>query len=329
LATEINADNIDDLYDIVSGGVHYIGKTTDPNVYEGSTTGTILIDGASASVSVEAKPGDLVIKTLGADTPMEYIWDGTKWSELGSTGELGLLAFKDSASTTYTPSGSITSTPIHTDVSATLTKGDYTPAGTNAASSVTLTGGETSKLVTTTIKGVSGTATVHDTPTLSKGTLPTLTVTSKTVGTSLGSATTGSFATEGVVCTVGTGADAETLIFTNATSGTAVTAQGTLSTTSIGSASGWSAGTLPSLTAGTAVTVATANSSDTTVATGSVASNGGGATVATALHTGGTAAAQTFTGTKSTNALVTAVKYDKTTGVASTFDGTRETITVS
>ena len=43
-------------------------------------------------------------------------------------------------------------------------------------------------------------------------------------------------------------------------------------------------------------TVAKAASSATTVATGSVASDGGGATVATALRSGGTAAAQTFTG---------------------------------
>ena len=51
----------------------------------------------------------------------------------------------------------------------TISSHSYTPAGTNAASSVTLTGGSTSKLVTTSITGTNGTDTVHDTPTLTYG----------------------------------------------------------------------------------------------------------------------------------------------------------------
>lgn len=46
-------------------------------------------------------------------------------------------------------------------------------------------------------------------------------------GGSLGNATTGSFAIEGVVASMGTGNDAETLIFSNAQESDAVTAQGT------------------------------------------------------------------------------------------------------
>ena len=344
----INTNNIDDLYDIVAGGVHYRGKTTS-NIFDGADVNPIIINGETYT----AQAGDLVIKDVEGGESLEFVFDGTVWSELGSTGVLGTLAYKDNASTQYKPKGSVTTTLSQTNTQATLTKGDYTPAGTNAASSVTLSGGATSKLVTTTIKGVAGTTTLHDTPTLnttnvgsasgwSAGSLPSLGApTTKKFGTSLTAGTAVAVDIDGINCHVPTtGDDLETLVFQSASKTTlhdtptlhtedAVTAQGT-----------FSKGTLPSLTitntavgnelvAGTATVVATASANATTVATGAVANTGTGATVATALHTGGTAAAQTFTGTKAENILVTDVKYDKTTSASSTFNGIQETITVS
>ena len=344
----INTNNIDDLYDIVAGGVHYRGKTTS-NIFDGADVNPIIINGKS----YKALAGDLVIKDVDGRESLEFVFDGTVWSELGSTGVLGTLAYKDNASTQYKPKGSVTTTLSHTNTAATLTKGDYTPAGKNAASSVTLSGGATSKLVTTTIKGVAGTTTLHDTPTLNTtnvgsasnwnaGSLPSLgNPTTKKFGTSLTAGTAVAVDIDGIKCHVPTtGDDLETLVFQSASKTTlhdtptlhtedAVTAQGT-----------FSKGTLPSLTitstavgnelvAGTATVVATASANATTVATGAVANTGTGATVATALHTGGTAAAQTFTGTKAENILVTDVKYDKTTSASSTFNGIQETITVS
>ena len=344
----INTNNIDDLYDIVAGGVHYRGKTTS-NIFDGANVNPIIINGETYT----AQAGDLVIKDVDGGESLEFVFDGTVWSELGSTGVLGTLAYKDNASTQYKPKGSVTTTLSQTNTQATLTKGDYTPAGKNAASSVTLSGGATSKLVTTTIKGVAGTTTLHDTPTLnttnvgsasgwSAGSLPSLGApTTKKFGTSLTAGTAVAVDIDGINCHVPTtGDDLETLVFQSASKTTlhdtptlhtedAVTAQGT-----------FSKGTLPSLTitntavgnelvAGTATVVATASANATTVATGAVANTGTGATVATALHTGGTAAAQTFTGTKAENILVTDVKYDKTTSASSTFNGIQETITVS
>lgn len=344
----INTNNIDDLYDIVAGGVHYRGKTTS-NIFDGANVNPIIINGETYT----AQAGDLVIKDVDGGESLEFVFDGTVWSELGSTGVLGTLAYKDNASTQYKPKGSVTTTLSQTNTQATLTKGDYTPAGKNAASSVTLSGGATSKLVTTTIKGVAGTTTLHDTPTLNTtnvgsasnwnaGSLPSLgNPTTKKFGTSLTAGTAVAVDIDGINCHVPTtGDDLETLVFQSASKTTlhdtptlhtedAVTAQGT-----------FSKGTLPSLTitntavgnelvAGTATVVATASANATTVATGAVANTGTGATVATALHTGGTAAAQTFTGTKAENILVTDVKYDKTTSASSTFNGIQETITVS
>lgn len=342
----INTNNIDDLYDIVAGGVHYRGKTTS-NIFDGADVNPIIINGEPYTAQV----GDLVIKDVDGGESLEFVFDGTVWSELGSTGVLGTLAYKDNASTQYKPKGSVTTTLSQTNTQATLTKGDYTPAGTNASSSVTLSGGTTSKLVTTTIKGVAGTTTLHDTPTLNTtnvgsasgwnaGSLPSLGApTTDSFGTSLTAGTAVSVDIDGVKCSVSED-DPETLVFTSASKTTlhdtptlnkksAVTAQGT-----------FSKGTLPSLTitstvvgnelvAGTPTVVATANTSTTTVATGAVSNTGAGATVATSLHTGGTAAAQTFTGTKAENILVTDVKYDKATSASSTFNGVQETITVS
>lgn len=344
----INTNNIDDLYDIVAGGVHYRGKTTS-NVFDGANVNPIIINGETYT----AQAGDLIIKDVEGRESLEFVFDGTIWSELGSTGVLGTLAYKDNANTQYKPKGSVTTTLSQTNTQATLTKGDYTPAGKNAASSVTLSGGATSKLVTTTIKGVAGTTTLHDTPTLNTtnvgsasnwnaGSLPSLGApTTKKFGTSLTAGTAVAVDIDGINCHVPTtGDDLETLVFQSASKTTlhdtptlhtedAVTAQGT-----------FSKGTLPQLTitntavgnelvAGTATVVATASANATTVATGAVANTGTGATVATALHTGGTAAAQTFTGTKAENILVTDVKYDKTTSASSTFNGIQETITVS
>ena len=143
----INTNNIDDLYDIVAGGVHYRGKTTS-NIFDGANVNPIIINGETYT----AQAGDLIIKDVEGGESLEFVFDGTVWSELGSTGVLGTLAYKDNASTQYKPKGSVTTTLSQTNTQATLTKGDYTPVGTNAASSVTLSGGATSKLVTTTIK---------------------------------------------------------------------------------------------------------------------------------------------------------------------------------
>ena len=43
---------------------------------------------------------------------MEFIWSGSVWQEFGSTGSLGTLAFKNNASTNFTPHGSVTGTAV-------------------------------------------------------------------------------------------------------------------------------------------------------------------------------------------------------------------------
>ena len=136
----------------------------------------------------------------------------------------------------FTPAGSITGSAIKggsievtlkdaagvSDVS--LTKGDYTPAGTISKPAITLSKGAAQAVVT----GVT-----------SAGTAPSLGAGFYTAGSaatyehtgfsggSLGAASKALFATEGIKATVGTaGEDAECLIFSAATTSNAVTEQG-------------------------------------------------------------------------------------------------------
>lgn len=277
LKDAVARQQISEIISSITSGIHYRGVTTS-ELEDGDTTNPITIKGESYT----AESGDLVIYGQ-----LEFIFDGTEWHEFGSTGSLKALAFKDTASgdINATDSGH-THTVTYKKTSAThsVTQGtvsasgkftpsgsvtvgsgtaNYTPAGTNEASAVSLTGGSTSKLTTTSIKGVAGTITTHDTPTLNKS--------------SVGSASGWDAGTMFSASVSG-----ETLVFTPGEAPSL-----TVTPTEVGT----------SLTAGTSQTVATADDSATTVATGSVSSSGNGATVATALPTGGTAAAQVFNGT--------------------------------
>ena len=118
--------SIEDIYSKISGGLHYLGKSTTP-IADGDATGPWVIDGVTYVVSNPAE-GQKVLAAgdIAIYGESEFIWSGAagKWQEFGSTGSLGALAFKDSAS------------------------GDYTPAGTNAPSAVSFTGGTDGDFVT-------------------------------------------------------------------------------------------------------------------------------------------------------------------------------------
>lgn len=104
----------------ITGAMHYIGRS-DTEITDGSTTNPITI----GSNSVLAEAGDVVI--YGSS---EFVWSDSesKWREFGSTGSLKALAFKDTATGSYTPSGSV-SQPTFTGTKATISA-NYTPSGT-------------------------------------------------------------------------------------------------------------------------------------------------------------------------------------------------------
>ena len=146
--------DIETIKSSLSGGMHYIGVTTTA-LSDESSINPIVIDGKNVTV----KSGDLAIYGK-----KEFIYSDTdgKWHEFGDTGSLKALAFKDTASASYTPTGSITNivtsstssisanyTPkgtvnIATDASGTT---NYTPAGTVSTPTITVEPSITTKYV--------------------------------------------------------------------------------------------------------------------------------------------------------------------------------------
>lgn len=73
----------------VSSAMHFIGVTTTA-LTDNATTSTLVGDGLKKTTGFV--DGDFVIYNNS-----EFVWNGTKWNELGSTGSLKKLAFKDRA----------------------------------------------------------------------------------------------------------------------------------------------------------------------------------------------------------------------------------------
>lgn len=98
----------------------YLGVTT-TEIIDGATISSVIID----EKSVTAQKGDFVIYQ-----ELEFIYNGSKWQELGDPTAKGLgdLAYKDIATATYTPSGSV-SAPTFTGAETNISI-DYTPTDT-------------------------------------------------------------------------------------------------------------------------------------------------------------------------------------------------------
>ena len=110
-------DDIAAIEAAISGGVTFMGETTTA-LSDGSTASVIVINGNN----VTAVKGYLVVYQS-----KEFVFDGTKWIEMGDLSLIGDLGWKDSASGTYTPAGSV-SQPSFTGSSTTST-GNFTPSG--------------------------------------------------------------------------------------------------------------------------------------------------------------------------------------------------------
>ena len=223
----------------------------------------------------------------------------------------------------FTPKGSITGSAISggsiavtlkdaavaSDVS--LTKGDYTPAGTISKPAITLTKG-TAKAVVTGVTSA-GTAPSLETGFYTAGSAATYSHTGFSGG-SLGAASKALFATEGIKATVGTeGNDAECLIFSAATTSNAVTEQGQFTAAVYGT---------DTFNGGSATIIDTSKfnaGSMPTFSTGSV----------DVIESAALAEAPKFTGTVATDALVTGATYVKQVVDAATFNGTAATLEFS
>jgi hypothetical protein len=115
----------DQIAAIAGGYTKYLGVTT-TSLSDGDDTNPVTINGES----VTAAAGDIV-----THDNKEFIFNGTVWQEFGDLSGLGLLAYKDDASGTFVPNGSIT-TKTFTGSSTTMS-GTFTPSGTITGTSFT------------------------------------------------------------------------------------------------------------------------------------------------------------------------------------------------
>lgn len=123
-----------DLIDALESYSSYLGVTTTA-LTDGATTNPITIGGQS----VTAKNGSIV--NYGSK---EFIFNGTAWQEFGDLSALGALAYKDSASGSFTPAGTV-SQPSFTGSSSNVTitasdnaNGNYQPKGSVSAPTISV-----------------------------------------------------------------------------------------------------------------------------------------------------------------------------------------------
>ena len=83
-----------DLLSQLSGGAMVFGGVSTAAVTDGSTTNPI--GGITGAVGTVILYGN-----------KEFVWDGTAWREFGDMTGHGALAFKDSATGTTTPAGTV------------------------------------------------------------------------------------------------------------------------------------------------------------------------------------------------------------------------------
>ncbi len=71
-------------------------------------TTTALTDGASTNpITINGQSVTAVAGNITSYDEQEYIFNGSVWQEFGDLSDLGTLAYKDSASGSYTPQGSV------------------------------------------------------------------------------------------------------------------------------------------------------------------------------------------------------------------------------
>lgn len=85
-----------ELIENLGHAIYWIGVTTTA-LTDGSTTNPITVNGDSVTANLGG---------MASYDGSEFVWNGTAWQELGQN-NFGALAFKSSASGTYTPAGSV------------------------------------------------------------------------------------------------------------------------------------------------------------------------------------------------------------------------------
>lgn len=292
-----------ELIQELNGYTSYLGITTTA-LSDGSTTNPIKI----GTDNVTAKNGNIV--NYGSK---EFIFNGTSWQEFGDLSGLGGLAFKDSASGSYKPEGTV-SQPTFTGKSMTST-GKFTPEGT-----VTLVPG--AKQVNAIVSETTDHGNVPSyTP---KGTISQPTFTGKSMTStgkftpegSVNASLTGTTRTLNVVITTGAASVAGTYTPSGTISEPTITV--TPNTSTVNSIT--DVGTLPSFTATVTDEILTLGFNQ-----GTLPSKGSDMAVVTGIESA-TSTAPSFTGTRVT---MQTQSFNLPTGCNATFIGSEGNVSVS
>lgn len=161
--TQARAD-IAAIQSAIAGGVTFMGETSTA-LADGATASSIVIN----SSTITAVKGYLVVYQM-----KEFVYDGSKWIEMGDLSAFKALAYKDSATGNFTPDGGVsqpTFTGDENSVSITAadnTNGNYQPKGT--VSKPSFTGTATTSTGKFTPEGSVGLTTTNKTTTVSKTT---------------------------------------------------------------------------------------------------------------------------------------------------------------
>lgn len=127
LPVEVEGQMVNTVFDLKDAGarqmiedighaLYWVGVTTTELVDNVTTSATITVGGES----VEAEQG-----AVATYNDLEFVYSGTVWQAFGHA-NFGALAFKSSASGSYTPAGSVSVTPAQ----AADTTASVTPFGT-------------------------------------------------------------------------------------------------------------------------------------------------------------------------------------------------------
>lgn len=124
---------IANIQSMATGAMYYIGISS-----------TAITDGGTQKPTIDSVERTLAAADAGAVAiygEMEYVWNGSKWQEFGSTGSLKALAFKDSATGNFTPAGTVSQPTISVATAgSTTTVNSITDVGSLPAWSASVSG---------------------------------------------------------------------------------------------------------------------------------------------------------------------------------------------
>lgn len=124
---------IANIQSMATGAMYYIGISS-----------TAITDGGTQKPTIDSVERTMAAADAGAVAiygEMEYVWNGSKWQEFGSTGSLKALAFKDSATGNFTPAGTVSQPTISVATAgSTTTVNSITDVGSLPAWSASVSG---------------------------------------------------------------------------------------------------------------------------------------------------------------------------------------------